>query len=250
MVDLTKITRDGKALYLAYDQGMEHGPVDFDEQSIDPSNILKIGVDGGFNAVIFQKGIVEKYYFGTDYQHKIPLILKLNGKTSFIKDEPYAPQICTVEEALKLGASAVGYTVYVGSQQQDKMFSEFSTIEREAHAKGVPVIGWMYPRGREVVENAESIAYAARVGLEIGADVIKVKYPGDLKAMEWVVKSAGKTKVAVAGGAKEELESFVEMTKNVMRAGGIGLAVGRNVWQSDDPLGVSQKLKEVIWGEN
>lgn len=242
MIDLTKITKDGKAMFLAYDQGMEHGPSDFDDESVDPSNILKIAVDGGFTGVIFQKGIAEKYYTG-----QIPLILKLNGKTSFIKDEPFAPQICTVDEALKLGASAVGYTVYVGSQEQDKMFTEFASIEREAHVKNIPVIGWMYPRGKEVIENAESIAYAARVGLEMGADIIKVKYPGDLKSMEWVVKSAGRTKVVVAGGAKSTLPELLEMTKIVMQVGGIGLAIGRNVWQAEDPLLVSNKIKEVIW---
>lgn len=243
MVDFTKITKDNKAMFLAYDQGMEHGPTDFNDESVDPSNILRIAKEGGFTGVILQKGVAEKYYAG-----QVPLILKLNGKTSFIKEEPYAPQICTVEEALKLGAAAVGYTIYIGSQQQDKMFTEFANIEREAHAKGIPVIGWMYPRGKEVIENAETIAYAARVGLEIGADIIKVKYPGDLKSMEWVVKSAGKTKVTVAGGAKESLEELLEMTKNVMAAGGIGLAIGRNVWQAEEPMVVTQKLKEVIWG--
>lgn len=243
MVDLTKITKENKAMFLAYDQGMEHGPSDFDDESVDPENILKIAVDGGFTGVILQKGVAEKYYTG-----QVPLVLKLNGKTSFIKDEPYAPQICTVEEAISLGASAVGYTIYIGSQEQDKMFSEFASIEREAHEKGIPVIGWMYPRGKEVVENAESIAYAARVGLELGADIIKVKYPGDLKSMEWVVKSAGKTKVVVSGGAKIPLEELLEMTKIVMQSGAIGLAIGRNVWQAEEPMVVVEKLKEVIWG--
>jgi len=243
MIDLSKITKDGKAMFLAYDQGMEHGPSDFDDESVDPANILKIALDGEYTGVIFQKGVAEKYYTG-----QVPLILKLNGKTSFIKEEPYAPQICTVSEAIALGAVAVGYTIYIGSQEQDKMFTEFAVIEREAHEKGIPVIGWMYPRGKEVVENAETIAYAARVGLEMGADIIKVKYPGDFKSMEWVVKSAGRTKVMVAGGAKSTIVELLEMTKIVMTAGGIGLAIGRNVWQSEEPLVVTQKIKEIIWG--
>lgn len=242
MMDLSKITKEGKALFLAYDQGMEHGPSDFNDESVDPNNILKIAVDGGFTGVIFQKGVAEKYYTG-----QLPLILKLNGKTSFIKEEPYAPQICTVEEAITLGASAVGYTIYIGSQEQDKMFSEFANIEREAHAKNIPVIGWMYPRGKEVVENAQTIAYAARVGLEMGADIIKIKYPGDLKSLEWVVKSAGRTKVVVAGGAKSSSEELLEMTKIVMQAGAIGLAIGRNVWQAEEPMVVVEKIKNTIW---
>ncbi|MBI2622218.1 fructose-bisphosphate aldolase, partial [Candidatus Microgenomates bacterium] len=90
MFDLSKITTNGRALFLAYDQGMEHGPTDFDDKSVDPQNILQIAVNGGFNAIIFQKGVAEKYYMGTPFAQKIPLILKLNGKTNLIKNEPYS----------------------------------------------------------------------------------------------------------------------------------------------------------------
>ncbi|MBI3070116.1 MAG: fructose-bisphosphate aldolase [Candidatus Levybacteria bacterium] len=249
MVNLSNITKDGKALYLAYDQGMEHGTSDFDDENVDPNYILGIAIEGEYNAIIFQKGVAEKYY-DPALKSKISLILKLNGKTNLVKgQDPYSPLLCTVSEALELGASAVGYTVYVGSAFESKMTSEFSQIVRDAHRENMPVIGWMYPRGRSVIDKDERelIAYAARMGLELGADIVKVKYPGSLEALKWVVESAGKTKVVVSGGVKEEEETFLGVVRTVMKAGAAGMAVGRNVWQSKDPIGMTEKLKEIIF---
>ncbi|HUV72148.1 MAG TPA: fructose-bisphosphate aldolase [Clostridia bacterium] len=250
-VDLSRITRQGKALFLAYDQGMEHGPTDFSDENIDPAQVLKIADSGYFTAVILQKGVAEKYYFGHNY--KVPLILKLNGKTNLLKDQdPYSPQVCSVKEALSYGAVAVGYTIYVGSEFESKMTQEFGQIEQEAEEAGMAVIAWMYPRGRSIADETDPklVAYAARVGLELGADIIKVRYTGDLASFKWVVAAAGKTKVVAMGGSKEPLPAFLERTKNVIAAGGIGLAVGRNIWQAEKPLEVSQKIAEVIWGRN
>ncbi len=250
MVDLSKITKDGKALFLAYDQGMEHGPTDFNDDSIDPNYILSIGLEGDFNAIIFQKGVAEKYYDPV-LHNEIPLIVKLNGKTNLLHEEPYSPLLATVEEAITLGASAVGYTIYVGSKHEAQMFSEFAEIERQAHAKHLPVVVWMYPRGKSIEgrDEKELAAYAARVGLELGADVVKIKYPGSLEAMKQVVKAAGKTLVVASGGEKTEETTFLSMAKTVMEAGAAGLAVGRNVWQAKDPLGVTEKLKKIVFGE-
>jgi len=250
MVDLSKITRDGKAMFLAYDQGMEHGPKDFDGENVDPNNILDIAVGGNFTAIIFQKGTAEKYYSNTKFVQKIPLILKLNGKTNLVDDpDPYSPLICSVEEALSLDVSAVGYTIYVGSKHEPEMFKEFSKIEKDAHERNIPVIGWMYVRGSGTEGKSifELSAYAARLGLEMGADIIKIKYPGDLKSLSWAVESAGKTKVVVSGGAKEEEGGFLEMVRTSMQAGAIGMAVGRNIWQSDNPLEVAEKVRKIIW---
>lgn len=249
MVDLSKITTNGKALYLAYDQGMEHGLGDFDDENVDPNYILGIGISGKYNALILQKGVAEKYY-DESLKSKIPLILKLNGKTNLVKgQDPYSPLLCTVEEALDLGASAVGYTVYVGSEFESKMTSEFSQVVREAHQKNLPVIGWMYPRGKSIAgkDEKELIAYAARMGLELGADIVKVKYPGSLEALKRVVEAAGKTKVVVSGGEKAEEKIFLSMVKTAIEAGAIGMAVGRNVWQSKDPIGMTEKIKEIIF---
>ena len=244
MVSLDKITTSGKSLFLAYDQGMEHGPSDFDDENIAPNYILEIGEKGGFNAIIFQKGIAEKY------QSKIPLIVKLNGKTNLIGGtDPYSPLLCTVDEALSLGAVAVGYTIYVGSEFESKMTTEFSQVVRDAHSKNIPVIAWMYLRGKSIEgkDEKELTAYAARLGLELGADIIKIKSPGTPVALERAVTAAGKTKVVISGGAKEDETQFLEMAKIAIEAGAIGMAVGRNIWQNKEPLEITKKLKEIIF---
>lgn len=248
MISLDSITTNKKALFLAYDQGLEHGPSDFNDDNVDPNYILSIGMEGDFNGVILQKGIAEKYY-DSSLKNKIPLIVKLNGKTNLEEGrDPYAPQLCTVEEAVVLGAVAVGYTVYVGSEFEDKMFSEFAQIEREAHEKGMPVIGWMYPRGRGTKgkSDEELTAYAARIGLELGADIVKIKYPGTKEALEKAVKAAGETKVVVSGGVKDNEHEFLHVVQTVMEAGAIGMAVGRNIWQHKDPLGITEKVKQLV----
>lgn len=251
MVSLDKISRNGKILLLAYDQGMEHGPSDFEGENIDPNYIIKIGTEGGYTGIIFQKGVAEKYYPSTGSGQAPPLIIKLNGKTNLVKtQEPYSPLICTVDEAINLGASAVGYTIYIGSEFEEQMLKELGEVVRQAHEKGIPVIGWMYPRGKNVPNPADPgiIAYSARVGLEVGCDLVKVSYPGSLEEMKHVVSAAGKTGVLIAGGKKEDEEGFFEMVKTVMEAGAKGFAVGRNVWQSEKPLEITEKLKEIVFG--
>lgn len=247
-VDLSTITRQGRALYLAYDQGMEHGPEDFNDQNVDPAKILELADSGYFTGVILQKGVAEKYYTGKNY--KVPLIVKLNGKTSLVKDEdPYSPQVCSVAEAISYGAKAVGYTIYIGSEYEAKMTSEFGKIEQEAEEAGIAVIAWMYPRGRNIPDEKDPkiIAYAARVGLELGADIVKIRYTGDPVSFNWVIRNAGEAKVVVMGGSKEDEQTFLERTKIVIDQGAIGLAVGRNIWQNPQPLELTKKVAETVY---
>lgn len=247
-IKISKILRQGKAMFLAYDQGLEHGPTDFDSKNVDPKYIIDIARKGKFSAVIFQKGIAEKYNDEIK-KSKVPLIVKLNGKTNLYKGEPYSRQLCTVREAIKLGASAIGYTIYLGSEYEDEMLNDFEKIQIEAHNKGLPVIVWMYPRGKSVKgkSKAKLMAYATRVGLEIGADIVKIVYNQNKNDLKWAVKAAGETKVVIAGGAKRDEKEFFKQVKDMISVGAIGLAIGRNVWQAKDPIKISNKLREIIW---
>jgi len=248
-VSLKKITKNGRALLLAYDHGMEHGTIDFDDRSIDPEKVLAIADCGFFTGVVLQKGVAEKYY--DSKKHHVPLIVKLNGKTNLIADpDPYSPQLCSVEEAVELGAAAVGYTVYVGSCHEAKMMDEFAKIERETDKHSLPLIGWMYPRGKAVVGkeySKEILSYAARLALEVGAEMVKIPYSGDRETFSWVVKAAGKVKIVVQGGPKIEEGNFYQMVRDVLSAGAIGLAVGRNVWQTKEPIKVARKIGKIIY---
>lgn len=242
------LLKKGKALFLAYDQGLEHGPTDFNDKNIDPRYIIEIAKKGNYTGIIFQKGIAEKYKSEIK-KSKVPLIIKLNGKTNLVKGDPISRQLCSVTEAIKLGASAVGYTIYLGSIHESEMLAEFEKIQREAHKRKIPVITWIYPRGKSIKRKSKSelMAYAARTGLEIGADIIKITYNGDKKALKWAVRSAGKTKVVIAGGVKKGKKEFLKQVKEIMAAGCIGLAIGRNVWQDKNPLQVTKELKKIIW---
>lgn len=247
-INLNKILKKGRALFLAYDQGMEHGPIDFNDKNIDPNYVIDIAKKGGYTAIIFQKGIAEKYNKEIK-KSKVPLIIKLNGKTSLVKGDPLSRQLCTVKEAKKLGAKAVGYTIYIGSIHEEKMMQEFENIQREAHKIGFPVIAWIYPRGKSIKGKSKSklMAYAARVGLEIGADIIKISYNGNLNDLKWAVKSAGRAKLVIAGGMKNKEEILLKQTRDIVKSGAIGFAIGRNVWQNKEPIKITNKIKKIIW---
>ncbi len=234
----------GKAVLLAYDQGLEHGPTDFNERNVDPSLIMEIAEKGHLNGIIFQKGLAEKYYNG-----KVPLILKVNGKTNMSKGEPISRQNCSVEYAASLGAKAIGYTIYPGSAHESLMLQEFGKIQEEARKYDLAVIVWIYPRGENVKDDTskEVVAHAARLGLELGADAVKIKYTGNPITFSWAVKSAGKAKVFMSGGPKASTEEiFFQHVHGVMEAGGTGVAVGRNVWQNGQPLKMASALRALV----
>jgi fructose-bisphosphate aldolase, class I len=236
----------GRSMLLAYDQGLEHGPsADFTDRNVDPAFVMGIAVKGGFNGVVFQKGVAERFYEG-----KVPLIVKLNGKTSLPKGDPISRQVCSVEEAMSLGAKGVGYTIYLGSDFESEMLAEFGKIQKQAHERGLPAIAWIYPRGTGVQNDTskEIVSYAARAGLELGADAVKIKYTGDSTSFAWAVKAAAGVRVFMSGGPKAPTdEDFLVQVRGVMDAGATGVAVGRNVWQNQDPLKMAESLRNTIF---
>jgi class I fructose-bisphosphate aldolase len=153
-----------------------------------------------------------------------------------------------VDYAAEVGADAIGFTLYGGSNHEVEMAEEFRDAQEAARDHGLPVVMWSYPRGQGVKSDTSDsvIAYAARLALELGADVAKVKYPGSREAMEWVVSAAGPVKVIMSGGSKTDDRSFLDSVQAVMDAGGAGLAVGRNVWQRENPGPMLDALSAVI----
>ncbi len=246
MKNIERLTTNGKSFFLAYDQGLEHGPEDLPGETVDPSFIFKIAEKGRFNGLIVQKGLAEKYY---DKAEKINLIVKLNGKTLLFKGEPYSPLICSVEYAARLGAKAVGYTLYIGSKYQDRMFHEFSRIQEEAHELGLPVILWAYPRGEGINEADDYVLeYSARIGLEIGADFLKMRYNGNPETLRRQVRAAGRARVLCAGGPKaSSSKEFLQRIQEMRDAGASGFAIGRNIWKHEKPLAITRAVKKIIF---
>jgi class I fructose-bisphosphate aldolase len=264
---------NGTLLLLPIDQGLEHGPVDFfaNPDSVDPTFQLRLAREGSYSGIVFHIGLAEKYF--KDFAGEVPLILKLNGKTNIPKDDyAFSPQTASVEDALRLGADAVGYTLYVGSPAQGEDIRQFYTIREDCERFGMPLIMWAYPRGEAIEakggrDSLYAVDYAARVACELGADLVKLNFPEydetkakDLpkpydkmklspqEAMEKVVKSAGRTLVLVSGGSKISDEDLLEKVKLSMEAGVTGLIFGRNMWQRklDETLKLTEKIKRIM----
>ena len=262
----------GTLLVLPIDQGLEHGPVDFfvNPDALDPQYQYDLAREGRFSAIALHIGLAEKYFH--EYAGNVPLILKLNGKTSVPSDtQAFSPLTGTVEDAVRLGADAVGYTVYVGSPAQDRDFRQFLDVRRDAERLGMPVIVWAYPRGEAIAkrggkESLYAVDYAARVALELGADVVKVNYPvasekdaespppyNTLKlsptdAFRRVVESAGRALVLVSGGEKVGDPELLAKVRSSMDAGATGIIFGRNLWQRPkaDALRLTRELHAIF----
>jgi len=245
----------GTLLVLPIDQGLEHGPVDFfsNPDSLDPQYQYDLASEGKFSAIALHIGLAEKYFH--EYAGDVPLILKLNGKTTIPGDaQAFSPLTGTVEDAVRLGADAVGYTIYVGSPAQDRDFLQFLEVRKEAQRLGMPLIVWAYPRGEAVAkkggkESLYAIDDAARVAHELGADVVKLNYPvasekdsespapyntlrlPPSEAFRKVVQSAGRSLVLVSGGEKVEDAELLRKVRSSMDAGATGIIFGRNLWQ-------------------
>ncbi len=234
-----------RGVFLAYDHGLEHGPTDFNDKNVSPKYIIDLAEKADVDALILLKGSARNYY---NKNSSIPLVVKLNSKTRLYEGEPFSTQNTSVTEAVKMGASAVGYTIYFGSKYEKFMVKEFGKIEEEAHSVGIPVIMWSYPRGTAVKddETPEIVAYAARAAFELGADIVKLKYPNNDSNLEWIAKSGDKTKVFLAGGKKLDDENIEDHVKKAIKSGFSGVAVGRNIWQSDDPVDRIKRLKEIV----
>ena len=273
---------NGTLLLLPIDQGMEHGPVDFfpNPPSGNPDYQCRLAKEGGYSGIVFHVGLASKYM--KEYAGAVPLVLKLNGKTNIPSDaEAFSAIEASVEDAVRLGADAVGYTLYVGSPAQDRDFIQLGKVREECDRYGMPLIIWSYPRGAAIGDRGGrdsiyAVDYAARLADELGADIVKLNVPKfrdqgnadgpaaygklyqewkDLDeneayrlAVEKVVASAGKTMVLFSGGSKMGDEDLLLKARLCMEAGATGLIFGRNMWQRpfDDGLAITEKLKEIL----
>jgi len=244
---------NGTLMVLPLDQGLEHGPADFfpNPPALDTRFQFRLAVEGRYSAIALGIGLAEKYM--GEHAGRIPLILKLNGKTNIPNDaEAVSPAFASVEDAVRLGADAVGYTVYVGSPRQDQELREFGRVRGECERLGMPLVVWAYPRGRDVEAKGGKGSlfaqdYAARVAEELGADVVKLHEPADetgaspepyrslredaAARLRRVVRSAGRVMVLFSGGVKQDDDAAVlRKVRLYMECGATGVMFGRNMW--------------------
>jgi len=255
-----KLGGTGKLVILPVDQGFEHGPARSfapNPAGYDPDYHFQLAIDAGCNAYAAPLGFLEAG--AAKFAGQVPTILKLNNSDSLAKvDQPISAITGSVDEALRLGCSAVGYTIYPGSGARNRQYEDLRAITEEAKRKGLAVVVWSYPRGAGISKDGETAvdiaAYAAQIAAQLGAHVIKVKPPKDLvegaeakKVFEkyaiptktmadrvrHVIQSAfnGKRIVIFSGGEAKGTEDVLSEIRGLKEGGSFGSIMGRNAFQ-------------------
>ena len=248
-----KATRGtGRLMLFACDQKIEHLNKDFDDHGIDisdgePEHLFKIGSQGICGVLAGQRGLIARY--AADYP-EINYLVKMNSKTNLVKtaqEDPYSPQLHDLEAVLAMRAAGVnivglGYTIYLGSEYEATMMAEAGELIAQAHANGLLVVLWIYPRGKAVTaeKDPDLIAGAAGVALCLGADFVKVNPPkpeGEdtrtpAEALKIASMAAGRTGLVCAGGSTVDAETFLtQLWEQIHIGGACGNATGRNIHQ-------------------
>ena len=249
----------GKLLILPVDQGFEHGPAAsfaVNEPAYDPSYHFQLAIKAGCSAYAAPFGFLDSV--AREFAGEIPLILKVNSSDSLYKDidNPIPSITAGVEEALRLGCSAIGFTIYPGSGAREQMYEDVISLGREARQVGLAVVIWSYPRGIDLSKEGETaldvVAYAAQIAAQLGAHIIKVKPPTAFietekelykknkiktdrlsQRVQHVIQAAfnGKRLLVFSGGPGKKEEELLNEIRELSQGGASGSIVGRNVFQ-------------------
>jgi len=234
------IDRDsGNTVIVPLDHGVSVGPIEGLE---DLAKTVNDVAAGGADAVLMHKGMIQWGHrgYGTD----IGLVIHLSAGTSLGPDPDAKVLVGKVKEAVRMGADAVSIHVNVGSEDESKMLKDFGRVSRECSEFGMPLLAMMYPRGKDI-KNSHDVKYVkhvARLGAELGADLIKTVYTGDKETFRQVVEGCP-APIVIAGGPKiDSEEALLAMIEDAMECGARGVSIGRNVFQADDRVAVIEKI--------
>ncbi|MBM4424655.1 MAG: class I fructose-bisphosphate aldolase [Chloroflexi bacterium] len=276
-----KLGGTGKLIILPVDQGFEHGPARSfapNPAGYDPRYHAELAIDSGCNAYAAPLGFIEAV--AADYAGEIPLILKVNSH-DVLQDEkdPLGAMTASVEDALRLGCVAVGYTIYPGTAERRLLYEQLQALTLDAKEAGLAVVVWSYPRGGALSKAGETgvdvTAYAAQIAAQMGAHIIKVKLSTEhieqaeakkvydkyqvpigtlADRVRHVVQSAfnGRRIVIFSGGAKkEDAEAVFDEARAIRDGGGFGSIIGRNSFQRPKPeaLQLLDTLMKIYRGE-
>ena len=237
------IQKDNRTIVVPMDHGVTIGPV---KGLINMQCIIDKLLLGGVDAVLINRGIAKTVDTGN-----AGLIVHLSGISNHCPDPNNKAQIGSVDDAIRLGADAVSVHINVGSKEEANMLSMLGKVACECDDFGIPLLAMMYPRGPNIKDShaVDIVAHAARLGAELGADIIKTNYTGDVESFKTVVSSCP-VPVIIAGGPKMETSRDVlQMVKDSISAGGAGLSIGRNVFQHEDPTKIVKALSAIVHDE-
>lgn len=272
-----KLGGTGNLVILPVDQGFEHGPARSfaaNSEAYDPHYHWKLAIDAGLSAYAAPLGMLE--LGASKFAGEIPTILKLNSANSLVSSRlsPNQSITASVNDALRLGCSAIGFTIYPGSDESYGMIEQIRELAEEAKYYGLAVVIWSYPRGGEISKEGETaldiIAYGAHIAALLGAHIIKVKPPTDFLENKEAKKVyldkniptnnladrikhvkdscfAGKRIVVFSGGANKSLDSIYEEVKSIKQGGGNGSIIGRNSFQrpKEEALRMLQNIIDI-----
>ncbi len=260
----------GRLMLFACDQKIEHLNDDFygegiAEEDSDPEHLFRIGSQGVVGVLAGQRGLVARY--APDYPD-INYLIKINSKTNLVKtsqEDPYSPQLYDIQTALDLidngvNVVAVGYTIYLGSEYESVMMMEAGQLIADAHAAGLVVVLWMYPRGKAVANEKDPhlIAGAAGVALCLGADFVKVNPPkatedaSSAELLKEASMASGRTGLVCAGGSTVDAPTFLTQLWEQIHIGGAhGNATGRNIHQRslDEAVRLTKAISAITFGD-
>ena len=233
----------GKTVIVPMDHGMTVGPI---HGIVNMSNSVGQVACGGANAVVMHQGIVSSGYRGEGPD--IGLIIHLSGGTALSSEKNRKTLVCSVERAVQLGADAVSIHVNIGNGHEGAMLRDFGIVSEKCAYWGMPLMAMVYPRGEKIKDerDVEVVKHAARVGCEMGADIVKVSYTGSVETFRQVVEAVD-VPVVIAGGAKMDTDRDVlVMVREAMEAGAKGLSIGRNVFQHKSSSDLVKAMSAIV----
>jgi class I fructose-bisphosphate aldolase len=275
-----RLAGTGYVIILPVDQGFEHGPgrsFAANPPAYDPYYHFQLAIDAGLNAYASALGFLEAG--AAEFAGQVPLILKVNSHDLLHPEkEPLGAQTASVKDALRLGCSAIGYTIYPGTADRRLQYEQLRELSEEAKAAGLVVVVWSYPRGGGLSKEGETaldvIAYGAHIAAQLGAHIIKVKLPtANLEVEEarkvyeeqripretltervqHVMQSTfnGRRMVIFSGGSKADDATILDEVRAIRAGGGFGSIIGRNSFQRDraDALDLLDRMIRIYKGE-
>jgi class I fructose-bisphosphate aldolase len=231
-----------RTVVIPMDHGVSSGPI---KGLLDMKKIIGEVAKGGANAIVIHKGLVGSGHRGRG--RDVGLIIHMSASTSLSPDPNAKMLVCTVEEAIRLGADAVSIHVNIGAESEKTMLRDFGEVSKACLDWGMPFLAMVYPRGPKIENeyDVKVVKHAARLGAELGADLVKVSYTGSSASFREVVEGCF-VPVVIAGGPKMETDrDILEMVKGSIEAGGAGVSIGRNAFQHSNPSLIVKAISNI-----
>ncbi|MHA1917566.1 MAG: 2-amino-3,7-dideoxy-D-threo-hept-6-ulosonate synthase [Candidatus Ranarchaeia archaeon] len=237
---LHRIGRNGKFILIPIDHGLTMGPL---KGIVNPYELIN-KIQNKVTGIIAHKGV----WSNLDEPINCGVLVHISASTTNMKPNRKI-LVSNVDEAIALGSDAVSIQTNIGAESESEMLRDFGTVSNECRTKGIPLLAMMYPKGHDVKDLHDSylLSHIVRIGFELGADIVKTSYTGDIDSFKEVTKACP-IPVVIAGGEKMgNPKQILETISNSMKGGSAGIAMGRNIWENDNPLGILKAVNSIVF---